>query len=71
MLDRQLGEYIFECDVCGDVLNTDDRDFNAARDALTNSGWKARKIGSDWCHSCPACGVPGERAPLAKSARLL
>lgn len=71
MLDRQHGKIKFECDTCGDVLDTDERDFNAARQVLTNASWKARKIGADWHHSCPECGEPGERAPLARSARML
>lgn len=71
MLDRQRGEFIFECDVCGDVLNTDAHKFDDAREALSNAGWKARKIGSDWIHSCAGCGEPGARAPLARSGRML
>jgi hypothetical protein len=71
MMDRQHGMIIFECDVCGDTLETGERDFNEAKAIQDREGWKARKIGSDWCHSCPDCGVPGERAPLAKNARLL
>jgi predicted RNA-binding Zn-ribbon protein involved in translation (DUF1610 family) len=70
MLDRQHGKIIFECDVCGDTLESDTRDFNEALLTLKNESWSARKIGSDWVHSCPECGVPGERAPLARNARV-
>ena len=71
MLDRQHGKICFECDVCGDTLDSYTRDFNEALRTLNNESWKARKIGVDWVHSCPECGVPGERAPLARNARML
>ncbi|MGA7072111.1 hypothetical protein [Bradyrhizobium sp.] len=71
MLDRQRGKIIFECDVCGDTLDTETGDFNEARALLEREEWKARKMGSDWLHSCSKCGVPSERAPLAKASRLL
>ena len=71
MMDRQHGLILFECNVCGAVLETEERDFNEAKLIQDREGWKARKIGTDWCHSCSKCGVPGERAPLARSSRLL
>lgn len=71
MLDKQRGKFIVECDVCGDVLDTEESDFNAARDVMTNNGWKARKFGADWNHSCAGCGVPGERPRLARNGRML
>lgn len=71
MMDRQHGKIIFECDVCGTTLETSERDFNAARDFMAIAHWKARKIGTAWNHSCAGCGVPGERAPLARTARML
>ena len=70
MLDRQHGKIQFCCDVCGDVLDTDTRDFTEARTIMGREGWKARKFGNDWVHSCTGCGDPGERAPLAKNGRL-
>lgn len=71
MIDRQHGKIIFMCDVCGDTLETAERDFNEAKAMLDREGWKARKFAGEWCHCCPKCGVPGERAPLARSSRLL
>lgn len=71
MLDRQRGKIIFECDVCGGVFEPDTSDFAEAIAALRNENWKTKKVGDDWCHSCPNCGDPGERAPLAKSGRKL
>jgi predicted RNA-binding Zn-ribbon protein involved in translation (DUF1610 family) len=69
MLDRQHGMIIFECDVCGDVLDTDTSDFGEAQRRLHVEDWKARKIGADWVHACPKCGAPGERAPFARMSR--
>lgn len=69
MMDRQRGHILWECDVCGEVLETDTADFNEARRVLANESWKARKIGSDWHHACADCGEPGERAPFARNAR--
>ena len=57
MLDRQRGHIIFECDVCGDTLETDMRDFTEARTAFNNEGWRSRKLGADWIHYCAECGV--------------
>jgi predicted RNA-binding Zn-ribbon protein involved in translation (DUF1610 family) len=71
MLDRQRGNIVFECDVCGETLDSDTRDFGEAIRALKNESWKARKIGVDWVHACPGCGEAGERAPLARNARML
>lgn len=69
MMDRQHGQIVFECDVCGSTLETEELYFNAAKLILDREGWKARRIGEDWLHSCPNCGVPGERPPLARNSR--
>jgi hypothetical protein len=71
MLDRQHGKIVFECDVCGQTLEPDTRDFGEALRTLKNESWSARKIGMDWVHACPDCGEAGERAPLARNARRL
>jgi len=57
MLDRQHGQITFECDVCGDTLDTDTSDFSEAIRTLKNEGWTARRIGADWIHSCAECGA--------------
>lgn len=71
MLDRQRGKIIFECDVCGAVFEPDTGDFTTAIAALRNEDWKAKRTGDVWRHSCPDCGVSGERAPLARNGRML
>ena len=57
MLDRQHGNIVFECDGCGDTLETGTRNFDEAKAQLDSEGWKVRKIGADWIHGCPSCGV--------------
>lgn len=56
MLARQHGKIVFECDVCGETLETDEREFAEAKAVLDDEGWRARKLGADWMHYCPECG---------------
>jgi hypothetical protein len=60
MLDRQHGNIVFECDGCGDILDTETSNFNAARNMLKRDGWRAIKIGTDWQHYCTGCDQPTE-----------
>jgi hypothetical protein len=55
MMDRQKGKFVAECNVCGDVLETNTGDFATARECLDAERWKARKIKDDWEHYCPGC----------------
>lgn len=52
MIDRQKGQYVFECDACGDTLETDTDDFNEANTSRRDFGWLAEKVGRDWLHFC-------------------
>lgn len=59
MIDRQNGGIIYvECDSCPEVLDTETRDFDEARDVMKREEWKVRKIAGEWLHGCPKCGVP-------------
>lgn len=58
MIDRQNGMLVVECDSCDATLETETRDFDEARAVMRREQWKVRKIGSDWIHGCPKCGVP-------------
>lgn len=58
MIDRQHGKVVFECDSCGEALQTDERDFAEALSMAKHEGWKMRKVGADWVHACPNCEVP-------------
>lgn len=64
MLDKQYGKFVVECDSCGETLQTDTKDFDEAREAMRLASWKVRKIGRDWIHGCPECGVPKEGSML-------
>jgi hypothetical protein len=65
MIDRQNGGIIHvECDSCSEVLDTETKDFDAARDVMRREDWKVRKIGREWIHGCPKCGVPREGSML-------
>ena len=55
MLDRQEGQIVFECDACGEVLETEEKEFSEAKRRLDAADWRARKVGSDWIHTCPDC----------------
>jgi hypothetical protein len=58
MLDRIHGEIYFECDSCGDTLETPAREFQEALVSLKVSKWKARKVCGEWLHECPDCQRP-------------
>lgn len=64
MLDRQHGEFVVECDACGATLETETKDFDEARACMQRNEWRVRKIGRDWIHGCPRCGVPREGSML-------
>jgi hypothetical protein len=58
------------CDVCGDELKTAQADFRDALAELKRHSWHSKKIDLAWHYTCPACGLPGERPMLARTARL-
>jgi hypothetical protein len=59
MIDRQNGGILhIECDSCDEVLDARTKDFSEARTIMQREGWKVRKIGGEWIHGCPNCGVP-------------
>lgn len=58
VLDRQHGDVVFECDGCGEVLETDTADFGSALNMLKREGWRARKFDNVWQHYCGACEMP-------------
>lgn len=57
MMDRQKELLVFECDSCGDVLDTGKRDFQAAREVLKAAEWRTTTPdgGKTWEHACPQC----------------
>lgn len=57
MIDRQHGKIQIECDSCDAVFEGDSGEWNEVWPAAKRDGWRTRKIGSDWVHGCPKCGV--------------
>ncbi len=51
-LHRDHGEIVFECDGCGETLETLTTDFWAAAAKLKDEGWRTRKRGQEWEHFC-------------------
>lgn len=54
MIERQGRTISFCCDACGEVRESDD-EFAIAWRVAKDEGWKAKKLGEDWVHSCPDC----------------
>jgi hypothetical protein len=52
MIDRQRGKIVFECDACGDVLETEESEFDEANAVRRDACWIARKIDDEWVHFC-------------------
>ena len=57
MLDRSKDGITFECDICGEVLETNTKEFDEAIDTLRNEGWISKRSVDDdtWAHFCPEC----------------
>lgn len=47
--------YSAECDVCGDILETDESDFLDAVATVRQNDWVARRCDGVWTHTCPSC----------------
>lgn len=48
--------YVFQCDVCECVCDTETRDWDEAIDVLKSEGWASKKGKTDWQHFCARCG---------------
>lgn len=55
MLTRIHGKINFECDGCGEVLDTEKRDFDEARAVAKSEMWTTNKIKDVWMHYCSRC----------------
>lgn len=55
MMTRTHGHLVFECDACGEVLETGKTDFVEALGVLRAANWVSRKTGDDWDHRCDEC----------------
>lgn len=58
MIDRQGGRILIECDSCDEIFEgAEDEEWAPVWSAARREGWKSLKIGKDWVHGCPKCGV--------------
>ncbi len=53
--ERQGGVLFFSCDKCPETYEASTGQFGAAWAEAKTEGWRAFKLGADWCHSCPDC----------------
>lgn len=49
------GVFVCECDSCKDVLETNTRDFETAREVIQEANWSTEREEDGWTHSCPTC----------------
>jgi hypothetical protein len=47
---------VFECNVCGDMLETGETEFDEALDAMRSEDWRAIMQDGVWEHRCAECG---------------
>ena len=52
---RDHGELSFECDSCGDLLDTGMTEFDAAFAYAKREGWRVVRTEGEWQHRCPDC----------------
>lgn len=56
MIDRQHGGIVIECDTCGETHEGErGEEWSSVWPAAQRDGWKSRKIGDEWVHSCSGC----------------
>lgn len=55
MMEKQKGKYVFECDGCNEVNETDEKDFDDARDKIKKDGWRIIFDDGTFVHYCPSC----------------
>lgn len=52
MISRNHNDIIFECDACGDTLETMQADWNSAWNTAKRQGWRSKKMDGAWEHYC-------------------
>lgn len=68
MLTRIYGKFVYECDACGDTLETDTKDFGEAREAMRLADWRVLQVSTDWVHTCAGCKQKEQRDARARRA---
>ncbi len=58
MIDKQGRRFVVECDSCDETLSSEEGEtFTEFWNNVKSVGWRAKKIGAEWVHGCPQCGV--------------
>ena len=58
MIDRQGNKILIECDSCDEVFSSNEgEEWSAVWASAKQEGWRSKKIGNEWVHGCPKCGV--------------
>ena len=56
MIRKVKGEYVCECDACGEeAYGGTLEDFREFVEEIKAQGWRARKEDDSWLHRCPDC----------------
>lgn len=55
MNTRIHGKHVFECDLCSEVLDTEQREWSSAFNVFREAGWQSAKVDDGHRHHCPAC----------------
>ena len=56
-IKRVRGDVVLECDSCDKSFTIHSDNFEDTYNAAKREGWLAEKVGKDWLHGCPNCGV--------------
>ena len=52
---------VWHCDSCAEHYEGEPgEDFAASWAAAKEDGWRAWRVGKEWCHACPACAEKEE-----------
>lgn len=54
-IHRESGVLTFECDTCDELFEWHNQEFDSAWTDAKRQGWRAKKIGDEWVHTCPQC----------------
>ena len=52
MIGREPGRIVITCDACGRLLQGDSDEWIDVWPRASRAGWRARKIGKEWCQFC-------------------
>jgi tRNA U54 and U55 pseudouridine synthase Pus10 len=55
MMEKVHGFWMYECDICHEVFETNSEDWDDAHLKMKAEGWRPVKVGTEWCHICEDC----------------